>query len=169
MFGTDVQVLDSQILDGESDGIDLNGSSIPPTVERCMIERNKAFAIDNLALDAVSGFSGNSADSNGGDYMRLTVATLAGDTTVTADNCLEGAIVMYTPIVVPVGVTLTLGPGVVFKSLTDYPTNREIVVNGTLLVEGTAPLNSLSLYSLPLGNHMFAFRVLTNYKKLQNL
>ncbi len=101
--------------------MDLSVSS-RPRVRHSQFLDNAGVAVDNVEIDAVPGFSFNSASGNGavgtgGDYLRVTDATPAGNVTIHDYNCLGGALVLATSLGIPDARTLTLERGVVVKFL----------------------------------------------------
>jgi hypothetical protein len=134
MNGADISLSNCTLRDALDDAIDLNGSSLP-TVSNCTFTGCK-LAVDHVDIDAVPGFTNNSASGNTGNYIHLTHGTLSADATITSANVLEGALVIGTSTVnVTSGKTLTLQAGVVLKAaLTGCSWN---VNAGTLIVNGT--------------------------------
>lgn len=125
---------DSVIRDGDHEGISLAGAATTVVVAGCTIHDNAQQAVNNANVTSLPGFTNNTAYGNGGNYIRVTHGTLVQDTTLVADNCLEGALVLVSNLVVPSGRTLTLEEGVVFKAI---GINIEVDVSGTLVANGT--------------------------------
>ena len=124
------------VRDCGADALDLSAVTTELTVTDCEFRDNGGTAVDNVPVQAVPRFLNNSASGNGGgDYMRVTVGTLATDLVIEPANILNGALVLPVSVTVPTGLTLTLQPGVVFKWAI---ISNSLVVNGTLLASGTA-------------------------------
>ncbi|HTE05444.1 MAG TPA: right-handed parallel beta-helix repeat-containing protein [Planctomycetota bacterium] len=130
-----ITLTNSTVRNGLQSGLSLNSSAALPTVNHCSFTGNGAWAVDQLRLQAVPGFSANTASGNGlGNAMRVTVATVTGALTVQPGNCLNGALVMASSGVVSAGATLTLGPGLTLK----FAGNFGLIATGTLLAQGSA-------------------------------
>ncbi len=91
-----------------------------PRVRHSQFLDNGATAVDSVEIDAVPGFSFNTASGNGGvgtggDYLRVTDATPAGDVTIHDYNCLGGSLVLATSLIIPDARTVTFERGVVVK------------------------------------------------------
>jgi hypothetical protein len=123
------------IRNGFSAGLDLTGLASRPTVAQCSFLDNAGFAIANVSLASVPGFSANHASGNGADYANVTVGSFAdASLTLEVEALLEGALVLAAHLEVGAGQTLTLGPGVVLK----FQQGRIARVHGTLDVFGAA-------------------------------
>ncbi len=116
-----------------ADGMDLNGNS-SPTVANCSFLGNQGVAVNNVPLMAVPGFTTNSASGNGGNYLRVTTATVSGALAIGPQSILNGALVMLNTIGIPPGASLTLQAGVVVK----WAGALQVTVDGTLTCNGTA-------------------------------
>jgi hypothetical protein len=99
------------------------------------LENNAGVAVAQVPLQAVPGFTNNSAVGNGGNYLRVVVGAPASDLTIVADNCLGGALNLAVNGYVPAGTTLTLGPGVVVKP---EIASLHVQVDGAWILQGTA-------------------------------
>ena len=112
-----ITVADCTISDAAAGGLYLSNSS-RPTVTGCTFTRcSGAPAIYAAELAAVPGFRNNVVTSNpGGNFLRVDSASLGASCAVLSHNVPGGALVCSTMVTVPTGVTLTLGPGVVFKT-----------------------------------------------------
>ena len=130
----DISLAHCTLRDGLADALDLNGNSFP-TVSDCTFT-DCAIAVDSVDIDAVPGFTNNSASGNAGNYIRITGGILNASATISTANVLGGALVCATSIDVPAGVTLTLQAGVIFKH--SVATASWNVNAGTLDVNGTS-------------------------------
>jgi len=124
----------SRIQSCYADGMDLQGAAAGVTVTGCSFEDNGSVAVDRVPIDAVPGFSGNSAHGNGGNYLRVTNPVVgAAPLVIEPDQLLGGALVLADSLVVPSGSSLRLEPGVVLKMTSAY----WVQVHGTLVTAGT--------------------------------
>lgn len=115
LSNADITIRDSVIRGSGFAALDLTNSS-SPAVRETTFHSNGGRAIENAKLRAVPGFEDNNAFGNaGGNSMRIIDANLMSDLSILAGNCLEGALVLADNVTVPLGTTLTLGSGVVFK------------------------------------------------------
>jgi len=150
LVGADVTLDNCTIRDGLYDGLDLNVSTVGATISGCSIVDNGRYAVNSVALDAVPGFSGNSASGNAsGDYMRVTAPSPSDDLILDTDSILEGVLVMTTSSTISSGITLTMNPGVVTK----WPTGATVYVHGELNVLGDVedPVVFTSFYDDEIG------------------
>ncbi|MBI4881801.1 MAG: hypothetical protein HY812_19390, partial [Planctomycetes bacterium] len=86
-------------------------------------------------IDAVPGFTDNSASGNGGSYMNVTNPNVQGTAlTIEAQDCLNGALVFPAHCAIASGKSLTLKERVVVKVRGGYWLN----VHGSLNLLGTA-------------------------------
>lgn len=115
-------------------GINLSGNSFP-AISNCTFTNNGGNAIDGVPIAALATFANNTASGNGGNYARVTNATVAGNLTVQAAAMMSGAIAVDSTIIVQPGVALTFGPGVICKFMNG---GVELTANGTLITNGTA-------------------------------
>ncbi|MBK9388160.1 MAG: hypothetical protein IPN34_25355 [Planctomycetes bacterium] len=130
-----VALRDCSFLTNNWGALALDASS-RPLVTRCSFSdvRNRP-AIYGADIDAVPGFTNCTVTSNpGGNFLRVDAPVVNGSISIVASNCVGGALVYNTNLSVPVGATLTLGPGVVIKPLAP----QFLTVDGTLRVQGTA-------------------------------
>jgi hypothetical protein len=119
--------------DGSSAGINLVNQFSYPVVTGCSFTGNAAPAIANARIDAVPFLSNNTATGNaGGNFIHVTAPSLSGDVSITKQNCLGGALVIDTSCFVPAGLTLSLGPDVIYKAV-----GSRLIVDGTLKTLGT--------------------------------
>jgi len=123
------------VRDCAESAMDLRGSQRSfPVVQDCVFLNNR-FAVDNVALVALPGFSGNTASMNLlGDYQRITDGSVSVPLLLRKEQSLnQGPFVLRTSVTVdPTGV-LTVNGG----SLMKFDGAFGVVVNGTLLVQGT--------------------------------
>jgi hypothetical protein len=130
LSGADAALSNCTFRDGAGDGLDLSGNSYP-TVDSCSMLNNADKAVEGVHIDAVPGFTNNTATGNGGNYQNLSNANLTTSATINLNNVVGGALV-HSSVSVPLGETLTLGAGVVLKV-----TSGQMNVYGTLDVNGT--------------------------------
>lgn len=134
LTGADATLRRCAITNCAFDGLSCNNAS-RPTVADCAFTGNGGVAVNRVPLDAVPGFTDNTATGNsGGDYLRVSVGTVTGSRSIGPRNVLGGALVLGSSGDVPIGATLTLAAGVVIKL--QY---RTLVfdVRGTLLAQGS--------------------------------
>lgn len=134
LWSADITLADCVLAYGSQSGMNLRNTSARPVVTGCAFEGNAVYAVEGATIDSVPGFAGNTASGNGGNYINVTSGTLVSDRTIGPQNCLGGAIVFPSHLVIPAGRTLTLQPGAVLK----FPDNVQVNVDGTLLGQGTA-------------------------------
>ncbi|MBN2489945.1 MAG: right-handed parallel beta-helix repeat-containing protein, partial [Planctomycetes bacterium] len=134
VFSSGVTLDHCTVRSGSVDGINLADSAAKPVVKNCALLGNKGLAIANVRLDAVPGFTDNSASQNGGNYLDVSSASVTAHLSLVAANCLNGALVLRSAIAVPTSLTLTLGAGVVMKMTSGH----YVDVSGTLQVSGEA-------------------------------
>lgn len=115
-------------------GINLNSNS-SPTITNCTFTSNSGNAIDGVQLAALPGLVNNTAAQNGGNFARVTSASVSTNLTIAATAMLGGAITVDTSILVNPGAVLTFGPGVICKLMNG---GVEVTANGTLITNGTA-------------------------------
>jgi hypothetical protein len=135
----DIAMTRCTLRDAQSVGMDLSADS-RPTVLHCQFLNNGGYAVDSAEIDAVPGFSfntasGNGAPGTGGDYVRVTDGTPTSDVTIHDYNCMGGALVLATSLGVPDALNLTLERGVVVKFMSggsNVGSAGRLVVNGTL-------------------------------------
>lgn len=131
VVSSSVQMKDVRIEDGAGTGLGLNSTALP-VVDGCGFERN-GIAVNGAALRALAGFSNNSAQDNGGDYIRVTDGVLSSDLFVQASQSLDGRpFVVADDIDVLPTAELTVDGGVVFK----FEGLREVDVQGKLDCQG---------------------------------
>jgi len=121
---------------GSAAGIDLNGSEALPAITSCEITDHQTCAIEGASLDAIPGFSGNTASGNSdGDSLLLALPSPTADVIISADNCLNSTLVYASHWGIPTGVTVTIRKGVILKAATSY---SKVTVHGSLLTFGSA-------------------------------
>ena len=132
ILDADITLRDSTISDCEY-GIDLNNSTARPTVSGCAINGNTRHAVANVPLDAVPGFSNNSAQGNGwGNSIQVTSAPFSSDVTIDSTANLGGGLLIDLAMVIPAGRSLTLGRDVVFK----FNPGHSLTAQGILTTRG---------------------------------
>jgi parallel beta-helix repeat protein len=129
----DIALSNCTIRDNAADGMDLSADS-RPTVTACSFLNSNGIAVDSAEIDALMGFSACSTSGNGGNYARVTDGIMSGSVTLDVDNLIGNVLLVDTSITVPVGTTLTLGPGVVLKAFG----SNTVIVDGVLLANGSA-------------------------------
>jgi hypothetical protein len=105
------------------------------------IVENSAFArsgsqpcVFGATLDALPKFAANTAAGSGaGNFIRVDAPAPAADVSIVADDLLNGWLVFSNGISVPVGRTLTLGPGIFAKPTT----TSAVQIDGNLVTLGT--------------------------------
>lgn len=132
--GADITLRDSTLRDGQHGLLKLeNGAR--PFVESCDFQRSGSQpCIFGASFDALPRFAGNTATGSGaGNYVRVDVPAPSADAAIDVDDCLNGWLVPSAGIVVPAGVSLTIGEGVVVK----MPYNTAVQVDGRLVTNGS--------------------------------
>lgn len=116
IFGSSPSFSDCLFRNGQHGAIDLNGIAATPTFTRCAFQDNANYAVQ-IPIAAAAGFIDCVAlGSTYGQFLRIVDGTLSSSLTLGAENLVNGALVLASPLVVPAGVTLTLKPGATFKS-----------------------------------------------------
>lgn len=106
-----------------------------PTITDSVFRNCTGVAVDAVPLEALAGFSGNTATGNGlGNAVRITNTTLNADLTIDPDQGFDAGFWLAASVNVPSGLTLTLNAGTVFKA----QLGLQHIVNGTLLANGSA-------------------------------
>ncbi|MFG0319855.1 MAG: hypothetical protein ACF8XB_21465, partial [Planctomycetota bacterium JB042] len=131
--GAQVKLVDCTLADGSFHGLDANLNPCAVTVTGCAFQGFQGDAATDLRIEQCAGFTGNTAVGNGGDFLRVGQPDPVADVTITAANCLGGALVLPTSCDVPAGVTLRLEAGVVLKLLN----GTGVSVAGALVTAGT--------------------------------
>ena len=127
----DIALTNSTIRDCQSDGVSLSENSYP-LVSGCTISGTLT-AVDDVHINAIDGFSNNTATGNGGNYQRVTAGSMIGLSTIGPDQVLGGALVMATTLTIPSVLTLTLEAGTAVK----FAPGTGIDVIGFLDTNGT--------------------------------
>lgn len=139
LFGADITVTDCLLRDGQHSAIDFNGQPASPTFLRCAFQDNFNTAVNNLPITAVSAFVDCVAlGTQPGQFLRVTNGVVTQPTTISKRNVVNGGIVMATTLTVPVGQTLTLERGAIFK----WEGHGSTAVSGTMHVvaDGSEPV-----------------------------
>ncbi|MEM1452449.1 MAG: right-handed parallel beta-helix repeat-containing protein [Planctomycetota bacterium] len=112
------------------------GLSSRPTLTSCTASNCVGEAFDDVALQAVPGFSGLAATGNGFDRIRvLSASTSSGtDLTIGPGNLIDSTLYLATGMNVLSGSSLTLQAGTVVK----FAAGVNFGVGGTLTCQGTA-------------------------------
>jgi hypothetical protein len=124
----------TRVRESYADGMEFRTYAPAATVRRCSFENNNGIAINTVPLEVVPNFSANLATGNGGNYIRVTSASISTDLALGAETCMGGALVSAVNWAIPVGRKLTLEPGFVCK----FETGNQLVVNGAIDALGTA-------------------------------
>lgn len=132
--GSNLQMLGTTVENCASTGISLGGSSSRPVIARCAIRNNGGVAIGGAQIGAVPLITRNTATGNALNQLNVSSCSLTEDLYIDGDAGVNGAVVMGTGISIPVGRTLTLGPGAAFKLNTAA---LGVDVSGSLIVRGT--------------------------------
>jgi len=118
---------------GLGDAISLAGSSARPVIDRCLIRNNGGYAITDAQLGAVPFLTRNNAVGNGANQLRVTSGTANEDVYIDGNSGINNVVVLASTLTVPVGLKLTLGPGLVLK----FTNGQAFNVNGALDVIAT--------------------------------
>ncbi|MFG0318734.1 MAG: hypothetical protein ACF8XB_15780, partial [Planctomycetota bacterium JB042] len=116
----------------------LNPLHHEPIVTNCQFDDNATEPIAQIAIDALSGFTNNTASGNGsGDAVVLGGGVLTNALTLDAASAFNGtgAFVVESTITVGAAGTLTLSPGVGLKF---SAAGASLVVDGVLAADGTS-------------------------------
>ncbi len=137
-------LLDSCVLSSCSGpGLEANNLTAALTVVDCAFEDNSGWAIEELPIQLLDGFSGNTASGNAaGDAIALSSISLAEDLSLSTDNVINDVLFSSGAGTVQPGFTLTLGPGLGIKF-----GGGLFSVSGNLQLDGTA-LNPVLLTSI---------------------
>ncbi|MEM7311408.1 MAG: right-handed parallel beta-helix repeat-containing protein [Planctomycetota bacterium] len=131
--GGSIALFDCSILDGSGPGIELNNFDVPTVIERCHIEGNAGWAIDEALLDRMPSFLDNTATGNAlGDAIRVASPSVNVDVTLDRANLLGDVAVLTGSMTIAAGRTLTLNEGVALKLVSGL-----ITCSGTLRSLGT--------------------------------
>ncbi|MBI4882275.1 MAG: hypothetical protein HY812_21835, partial [Planctomycetes bacterium] len=85
--GVALTMTDSVLEMSSADGLDLLNHLNYPTVSNCQFNNNAGRAVEGLCIDAVPGFTDNSASGNGCSYMNVTNPNVQGTAlTIEAQN-----------------------------------------------------------------------------------
>lgn len=135
-FGDIDATLEDCLLEyGSHDALDLSHSD-GSTITGCTFQHHGGFAVENVALDGVPGFSFNTATGcSDGNVMVVRSYAPETDTTIAPGNILNGALRCQHAPTHPLGTTLTLEAGVILK-FTDWVHRPSI--HGDLQVNGTS-------------------------------
>ena len=131
--GGPLTLTDSTIADSLGEAIDLNRLLAIPTITGCAFDDNGTYAIDGAQLVQLQGLSNNTASGNAlGDYLRITIASISTDLTITPDNYPGEVLVFATNLSVSSPGTLTVTGGCIFKFTSSW-----FVSGGDLNLLGT--------------------------------
>jgi hypothetical protein len=114
--GGAIGLFDCSIHDNGGPGVDLNGFDVPTVIERCAIDGNGGWAIYDARIERVPAFLDNTASGNAdGDAVRVVSGTVTVDTTIAAENLIDGVLVLPNHMTVLAGVTWTQAAGTALK------------------------------------------------------
>jgi parallel beta-helix repeat protein len=135
-YGAAPTLSNCTVRNGYNQGVALDGAA-RPTLANCNFSNNGGTAIENVAIQALPGFTNNTASGNGRNVVAVTSASIPFGTSlqIAPANMLAGAIVLETNLSVAPTATLTLAAGVVIKS----NGARYVPIDGTLICNGTQP------------------------------
>lgn len=132
--GGDIEVYDSLIEFSDGDGIDFNAQDVDAVVERTEFRDLNDFAMDDVLMPTLHGFSANMSSGNGGgNCVRLANASPDRDAVVVEDDLIDGVLLNASNKTIPAGVTIEFGAGVVLK----HVAASLLGVNGTLRLMGS--------------------------------
>jgi len=114
-------------------GIALASTATQARIDDCTVRDCTGAAITGVPMNSLPHITRLKASGNAVNQVQITAATLTSDLYLDGNSGLDGAIVMYTTLSVPVGRKLTLGPGAVVKMFT----SQRIDVLGALDVVAT--------------------------------
>ncbi len=131
----DLTLRDTTIEFSSDHAVDMNSQGGSFSIERCVLRDSAGYAVDGVRLDELPSFLDNAASGNTkGDIIHVSQGVMSADLTISLRN-LIGATVMTPAIVtVPVGTTLTLDPGVIWKW---ENTGTRFNASGALAFQGT--------------------------------
>jgi len=131
--GLAFQLKNSTLRNCSQPGLNAAGQDSLVTVSNCTFTNNTGAAIENVRFDRVSGYTGNSGAGNGGNFLRVTNATMAGPVTIGPANHFNGCIVLATS--PTISSPLTLNAGTVIK----MQGGVTCIATSTLTANGTTP------------------------------
>jgi hypothetical protein len=100
---------------GLNSGISLANVATQARIDDCTVRDCTGSAITGVPIDSLPYITRLKASGNGANRVDVTNGTLAGDLYLDGNMGLNGAVVLFAPLNVPVGRKLTLGPGAIFK------------------------------------------------------
>jgi hypothetical protein len=100
---------------GLNSGISLASTATQARIDDCTVRDCTGSAITGVPIEALRSITRLKASGNGANRVDVTSATLANDLYLDGNMGLNGAVVLFTQLNVPVGRKLTLGPGAIFK------------------------------------------------------
>ena len=128
----DIALTDCTSSDCSTSGMNLSHTS-RPTVRFSDFSDNQRYAVENVEIGAVSGFSQNTASDNVlGDYLDVNNTTTSTDVTIAPHMLLNGVFVASSAGSIATGATLTFESGVPVKL-----GGGQMTVNGSLNLLGT--------------------------------
>ncbi|MEM8711707.1 MAG: hypothetical protein AAGG01_12195, partial [Planctomycetota bacterium] len=137
IFEADVRIEDCLIADVDGDGLDLNGRDANSRVERCLFRDCLGTAVRQLNWNTLGRLLDNRAEGNGFDRMEVTSGQITGSVAITERSGIEGELYVRNAapggVLLPVGGSLVIGRGVVFK----IAQGVHIVMDGTVTIGGT--------------------------------
>lgn len=118
---------------GVNSGISLSSTPTQARIDDCTVRDCTGAAVTGVPMSSLPYITRLKASGNAANQVQVTSGTLSSDLYLDGNMGLNGAIVVYTTLSVPVGRKLTLGPGAVVKLFT----SQRIDVNGALDVVAT--------------------------------
>jgi len=121
------------IENGANTAIDLTSSAIQPTIANCTIRNNAGWAIAGARFSSLANLSGNGVSGNSVNGVLVSSPSVNEDANVPAAAGVNGVIAFLGSVTIPAGRTLTLGPGVLLKSVQGggYEISGVLNANGT--------------------------------------
>jgi len=117
-----------------SSGIELNNSPAYPAITGCTVQNCGGYAIRGVRLDAVPGFTSNTATGNGFNTMLVEQSSIAFNVSIAPVNCLGRTIVCTNHVIVPAGMQLSFAADTVVKLVN----GAYVQVAGTLTAQGAS-------------------------------
>ncbi|MCB9834283.1 MAG: hypothetical protein H6807_17600 [Planctomycetes bacterium] len=135
--GANMTLTNSTIEDCTNDALSLENTFSTPTVTGCAFDRC-GIAVDDLFLDSLVNFSGNTATGNSiRDLIQVDQRVLTTSIALGTTNVINGVIELAGSQTIGAAGSLTLGAGLILKSTLS---GSQFVVDGTLICNGTPAL-----------------------------
>lgn len=125
--------------DSQFNGLDLNGLETPMTVSDCAFVDNHWYAVYDASVDALAGFTNNTASGNVlGDYVLVVDTSPTGAVSLGPENGLGDVLVFGASSILFSGNSLTLEAGLIVKWALSTQNLFSIGSGGSLNLLGTA-------------------------------